>query len=103
MSFLFDKYNFSKSKFIQGKELEFTVFNKKIRVHSTNLIASILFVIVGLVFVVYGGTSITNNLGLGGMTSIIYSFQEKMLSLKLSNIIGTVVLLGFLFRFISIR
>ncbi|MAH33540.1 hypothetical protein CL615_04050 [archaeon] len=97
MSFLFDKYNFSKSKFIQGKELEFTVFNKKIRVHSTNLIAAILFIALGLVFVIYGGTYITNNLGLGSMTSIVYSFQEKVLSLKLSNIIGVVILLVFLF------
>lgn len=97
ISFLFDKYDLSKSKFIKGKEFEFKVFGKEIRIHSTNLISAVLLVTVGLVFIIYGGTFIINNLGLGGLTYNIYSLQEKLVSLKFINIIGAVVLLGFLF------
>ncbi|MCH8329079.1 MAG: cytochrome c biogenesis protein CcdA [Nanoarchaeota archaeon] len=97
ISFLFDKYDLSKNKFIKGKEIEFIVSNKKITIHSTNLISAILLITVGLVFIVYGGTFIVNNLGLGGVTSSIYSLQEKLVSLKFINIIGAVVLLGFIF------
>ena len=69
MSFLFDKYDFSKNKFIQGKEFKFTILGKKIRIHSTNLISAILFITRGSVFIIYGGTFITNYLDLGGLTA----------------------------------
>jgi cytochrome c-type biogenesis protein len=97
ISFLFDKYDLSKSKFIRGKEFEFKIFGKKISIHSTNLISAVLLVTVGLVFIIYGGTFIINNLGLGGLTYSIYSLQEKLVALRFSNIVGAIVLLGFLF------
>jgi|TARA_B100001964_G_scaffold244791_1_gene327924 cytochrome c-type biogenesis protein len=97
ISFLFDKYDLSKNKFIKGKEFEFKILNKKISIHSTNLISAILLIAVGLMFIIYGGTFIVNNLGLGGLTYNIYSLQEKIVSLRFSNIIGAVALLGFLF------
>ena len=97
ISFLFDKYDLSKNRFIKGKEFKFKVFNKKIRIHSTNLISAILLIIVGLVFIIYGGTFIVNNLGLGSLTYNIYSLQEELVSLKFINIIGAAVLLIFMF------
>ena len=97
ISFLFDKYDLSNNKFIKGKEFVFKLFNKEISIHSTSLISAILLIVVGLVFIVYGGTSVVNNIGLGGFTSTVYSLQERLVSLKFVNIIGTAVLLGFLF------
>lgn len=97
ISFLFDKYDLSKNRFIKGKEFEFEVFNKKIKIHSTNLISAVLLIIVGLLFIIYGGTFIINELGLGELTSNIYRLQETLISLKFINIIGAAVLLGFLF------
>jgi cytochrome c-type biogenesis protein len=97
ISFLFDRYDLSNNKFIKGKEFEFKAFNKKISIHSTNLISAVLLIAVGLVFIIYGGTFIVNNLGLGGLTYNIYSLQENIVSLKFVNIIGSIVLLVFLF------
>ena len=97
ISFLFDKYDWSKSKFIQGKQFEFIMLGKKMIIHSTNLISAILFITVGAVFIIYGGTFIINNLGLGALTNYIYSQQEKLISLRFVKIIGFAVLLGFLF------
>lgn len=97
ISFLFDKYNLSENKWIKGKIIKFNIFNKKIEIHTTNLIAGILLLFVGLLFVIYGGTSIINTLGFGDFTSYVYSLQDKLVLLRFSNIVGTIVLLIFLF------
>ena len=97
ISFLFDKYDLLNNKFIKGKEFEFKAFGKNIAIHSTSLISAILLIIVGLVFIVYGGTNIIHSLGLGGLASTIYLWQENLISLKYLDVIGAIFLLGFLF------
>ena len=87
ISVFFDKYNFP--AFINK-------INKRLGFSITNLIAGLLLIIIGLVFIIYGGTFITNNLGLGGLTIFIYSIQNKLISLKFINIIGAIILIGFL-------
>ena len=87
ISVFFDKYNFP--AFINK-------INKRLGFSITNLITGLLLIIIGLVFIIYGGTFITNNLGLGGLTIFIYSIQNKLISLKFINIIGAIILIGFL-------
>lgn len=88
ISMLSDKYNFAKS---------INKINNKIGFPLTKVISGALLIIMGLVFIIYGGTFIINNLGLGSLTVFIYSIQNKLVSLKFINIIGIVVLGGFLY------
>jgi cytochrome c-type biogenesis protein len=97
ISFLFDKYDLSNNKFIKGKEFEFKAFGKNIAIHSTNMISAVLLIAIGLIFLIYGSTAVINNLGLGGLTSTIYLWQESLISMEFLNIIGVTILLGFLF------
>ncbi len=88
ISMLSDKYNFSGFMNKINKRLGFSV---------TNLIAGILLIAIGLVFIIYGGTFVVNNLGWGGLTMFIYSIQNKLVSLRFINLAGIIVLGGFLY------
>ena len=87
MSMFFDKFNFS--KFINK-------INRTIGFSLTNLISGILLIGMGLIFLMYKGTSVFNYLGLGDITYIIYRLQESIINLKYANIIGLFVLIIFL-------
>lgn len=96
-SFFFDKYNLAES--IKN-------INKKVGFSITNLIAGLLLISFGLVFIIYSGTFIVNNLGYGNVTMFIYSIQTKLVSLRFINIIGVTFLIGFLillWRFLKNR
>lgn len=88
ISILFDKYNFT--NFMNN-------LNKRFGFSLTNLISGVLLILVGIIFIIYRGTSITGSLGLGSWTIIVYSIQEKILLLPYVNIIGAVALFGFLY------
>lgn len=88
LAMLSDKYNFA--GFINK-------INKKLGFSLTNIISGGLLIIMGLVFIIYGGTFITNNLGWGGFTSSIYAIQNKIIANKLMNILGGAVLIGFFY------
>lgn len=72
MSYFWDRYDFSKSKLVQGKVYSWKLFNKKIYIHSTHLISAVLFGGMGILIVV---------LTLTGRTSMVPSYQVKMSSL----------------------
>lgn len=93
LSFFYDKYNLGESKFIKGKEL--TIFGKKI--HSSNLISGILFISLGLVFVIYRGTFLTNAIDPFKTKMYFYSLNNSLLTLGYGNIIGIAVFIIFLF------
>jgi len=61
VSFFLDKVNPNNKiwKIIQGKELEFSIAGKIIRIHSNNLIAGILFIILG--YLIFSGTLFSFN------------------------------------------
>ncbi len=93
LSFFYDKYNLGESKFIKGKEL--TIFNRKI--HSSNLISGILFIFLGLIFVIYKGTFLTNTIDPFKTKLYFYSLNDKLLVFGYANIVGVVVFIIFLF------
>lgn len=88
ISMLSDRYNFS--RFMNN-------INKRLGFPLTNLISGGLLIAIGLVFIIYGGTFITGNLGLGSVTIFIYSIQNSLVSLKFINVIGALVLIVFLY------
>ncbi len=90
MAFFFDKYNFAK---------KMNSLNQKIGFSLTNVISGVLLVLIGLVFIIFGGTLFLDDLGigLGSMTIFIYSIQNKLLDIKFINYIGILILGGFLY------
>ena len=87
ISMFFDKFNLS--KFINK-------INQRLGFSITNLISGGLLIIMGLIFIIFGGTYVVGYLGLGDISVVIYSLQEKILALRFINIIGTIVLIAFL-------
>jgi cytochrome c biogenesis protein CcdA len=55
-AFFYDKYKIEDSKFIKGKLIEFKLGDKTFFVHSTNLLASLMFAIIGSVMLTLGLT-----------------------------------------------
>ena len=80
MAWFFDRYNFSKSKVIQGKSWDMQLFGKTYHLHSTNLIASLLFIGVGLIFIFSRGTnSFLGAFEESGATDFYYEINLKLL------------------------
>ena len=55
-AYFYDRFKLEKSKLIQGKILELKIFGKDLLVHSTNLIAGIIFLVMGTVLIYLGKT-----------------------------------------------
>jgi cytochrome c biogenesis protein CcdA len=55
-AYFYDKYKIEKSKFVQGKTLSIPLGFKTVKVHSTNLLAGIMFLIFGVTMFVLGIT-----------------------------------------------
>tara|TARA_B100001971_G_scaffold80289_1_gene74067 strand:+ start:15649 stop:16653 length:1005 start_codon:yes stop_codon:yes gene_type:complete len=88
IAIFFDKYNFANLMNRIDKRLGYSI---------TNIISGGLLILMGLIFIIYGGTYIINNLGLGSLVVSIYSIQNKLISLQFINIIGGLILIGFLY------
>lgn len=71
MSYFWDRFDFSKSKLLQGKLYSWKFLGKELYIHSTHLISAILFGGMGLLIVI---------LTLTGKTSMAPSYQAKMSS-----------------------
>ncbi len=71
--------------------------NRKLGFSITNLIAGILLIGMGIIFIIYKGTYIFDYLGLGNITFFIYRLQEKIINIKYVNVFGTLILFGFLY------
>ncbi len=94
LSFFYDKYNLSKSRFIIGKEIK--IFDRKI--NSTNLLSGLLLVIIGFVFVVYRNTQIINRFDLFRLKNYFFEFQRLLLeNTFLFNIAGAALLVIFIY------
>jgi len=88
LSIGFDKYNFNE---------KMSKWNKRMGFPITNVISGLILIILGFIFIIYGGTYIFDYIGLGSVTVFIYSIQTKILSLPYINIVSLVVLAGFLY------
>ncbi len=95
LSVFYDKFNLSKNRFIKGKLFTFSIGGKKIYVHSTNLISGILFLMIGIILLVYKGTAVINTFDIFGTRTYFYSVQDKLLAWEYANILGIVVFFLF--------
>ncbi len=48
IAYFWDSFNWSESKIVRGVKLRFTLFKRAYRIHSTNLITGLIFLIIGI-------------------------------------------------------
>ena len=93
LSVFYDKFNLSNSKFIKGRMFS---IGKKFQIHSTNLISGILFILLGIIIIVFKGTSIFNNWDLLGTKQYFYSIQRQLISWDYANVLGIILFILFI-------
>ena len=96
LSIFYDRFNLSKSKFIKGKIFTFWIGGKKREIHSTNLLSGSMFVILGLVMIIYKGTSVVNNWDILGTKQYFYSIQDKLIGWEQANLVGIILIILFI-------
>jgi cytochrome c biogenesis protein CcdA len=92
-SFFYDRFHLSENKYIKGKVIEFSLFKKKYEVHTTNLISGLLFIFLGLIMIIFGGTGKVNNWDLFNTKQYFYSLQNQLLRWHYANFVGIIILL----------
>ena len=96
LSVFYDKMDLSKSRFIRGKMLSFSILGKKLDVHSTNLISGLLFIVIGLFFVIYKNTAKINTFDIFGTRQYFYSVQNMLIGWKYANAFSAAVFIIFI-------
>lgn len=98
LSYFYDTYHLEKKQWIQGKEYTITIAGKSHTFHTTNSIAGMLFIGVGIMFIVAKGTAEVNGWYLFGLKNYFYSIQRVLLEGgMLVNVLGIILILGVLF------
>jgi cytochrome c-type biogenesis protein len=95
ISVFYDKFNLANSKIIKGKILHYTIDDKEYSVHTTNLVSGIMFLIVGLVMIVYKGTAVVNTWDFLNTKQYFYSIQDLLIEWQHADLLGIVVLVVF--------
>ncbi len=97
-SFFYDKHHMERMSWIKGKTFSFTVLGKEYAVHSSNLIAGILFIGIGVIFFFMKGTAIVNGWTFFGLKNWFYTLQRSLLEGGLLlNAISFVILVFVLY------
>ncbi|PIN87530.1 hypothetical protein COV12_03345 [Candidatus Woesearchaeota archaeon CG10_big_fil_rev_8_21_14_0_10_32_24] len=103
LSFFYDQYHLEKISWLH-KTIIFRIKGKEYHTTYPNAIAGLLFMLLGLVFILFRGTNFVNGLQFFGLKQNFYDWQNLFLEKSvLFNIIGFVVFvlfLGFLIHFI---
>lgn len=94
ISLLYDKYGLKDSRFIKGSELNITFFGKTIRINSVKLISGLLLIFMGVIFIIFRGTSIVNTFDPLHTKQLFYDFQNVLLNGGIIyNVLGAIVLI----------
>lgn len=99
LAIFYDKTHLEKQQWIKGRLLTFTLFSKQLQVQTTELLAGVLLIATGVVFIVYKGTGIINSIDPFGTKKYFYSIQRMMIEGSiLFTVIGVIILaaLGWL-------
>ena len=85
---------FDKSQLLRKKILEKEIEIGNFKTHITKFISVILFIIVGLVFLIFGSTAIVNTSNLFGLRENFYNFQDYLVNGGiLLNILGGILII----------
>src|SRR3989338_4085048 len=96
LSFFYDKVHLDKLKWL-NKETVIKIKNKEFFTSIPNIIAGVLFMIIGAIFIFFKGTGVINGLQMFGLRQFFYSWQNLFIeNYRIFNLIGTVVFLAFI-------
>ena len=96
LSFFYDKVHLDKLKWL-NKETVIKIKNKEFFTSIPNIIAGLLFVSVGITFILFKGTGVINGLQMFGLRQFFYSWQNIFIeNFRIFNIIGIVIFLAFI-------
>lgn len=103
LSFFYDRLHLEKIKWLH-KKISFHAGKKTFQTNYPNVIAGTLFVLLGMIFVIFRGTSIFNRLQMFGLKQYFYDWQnlflEKAALFNKVGIIAFVIFVIFLFYFL---
>jgi len=107
-AYFYDKFKVEKSKLIQGKFLNISLGVKKFTVHTTNLVAGLVFLIIGgtMLFLGLSGNAFWSPEHQAGLGEILNSKSQDFLNIFsfVPDIAWGVVIIGiFLFLVLSLR
>jgi cytochrome c biogenesis protein CcdA len=72
---LWDRFELGRRRWLRGRTLSWG----RVQLHTTSLVAGLLFIAVGVVFLRYDGTAgLTGSLGMGDLTDLEYSAQRAV-------------------------
>lgn len=75
LAVLWDRFDLGSRRWLRGRMLSFG----RLQVHTTSLVAGLLFIAVGAVFLRYDGTAgLTGSLGMGDLTDVEYDAQRTV-------------------------
>src|SRR3989344_1965299 len=97
ISIFFDKFNLTRASWIKGKEFEITIFGKKFFIHTTKIIAGIMLIASGSVFIIFNGTNVINPLDPLRTSVYAYIFEDKLFNIPYIDFAGLAVFLAFAF------
>src|SRR3989338_6042922 len=96
LSVFYDRFHLSENKFVQGKMFKLKISDKIYYIHSTNLIAGSLFILIGLSLVIYKNTAFINKFDPFGTKEYFYSAQNYLINWPWANILGAFLLIVFI-------
>ena len=95
ISILFDKYNLTQKPIIRGKEFEVKIFGKTFFIHTTKIIAGILLIFTGSLFIIFNGTNVINTLDPLRSSVYAYSIEGRLINVPAIDFIGFLALITF--------
>ena len=95
MALLWDRFDLGHRRWLRGREVSIGRF----RIHTTNLVSGLLFVAIGVSFIVYEGTSALEGFyAANGATDLAFTAQQRANELSGSpfatGVVGLLILLG---------
>ena len=88
ISILFDKHKLTQKAWPKGKEYEVRIFGKTFYIHTMKVMAGILLIASGLIFIIFNGTNVINTLDPLRTSVYAYIFEERLFDAPYINLIG---------------
>ncbi len=95
LSFFYDSLKLGEKKWIRGRMITFHLFGNVFEVHSTSVIAGVLFSLFGLALIIFGNTAIVNTFDVLGTKEYFYLWQNKLMAWEYAQIVGIIALVLF--------
>src|SRR3989338_7900638 len=105
LSFFYDKYQLHKKSWVKGKEIEILLFNQTIKTYTTKVLSGVLFILLGIVFLIGGNTSAFNGFNFLGIRDYFYILQDKIsvvipIYLQIISFLIIILFIYLIWRFI---